>query len=288
MIRKAVLTAAGLGTRLLPTTKETPKELLPLFVRGFNGKIKLKPLLQIIFEQLYKSGIRRFCIVTGRGKRAIEDHFTPDYDYLNFLKNRNKSELAEELEHFYRMIESSEIMWVSQPYPKGFGDAVYRAKPYIGEECFLVHAGDTYIVSRNDKHISMLMKIHEETEADAIFLAFKTDNPRAYGVVLGKEEMDAVIKVSRVVEKPERPLSDIAIAPLYIFHPVIFKALETIGPGVGGEVQLTDAIQRLIDWNLKVYAVLLPEDSFLMDIGNPLSYWQALKTSYILATEGNG
>jgi len=99
MVRKAVIPAAGLGTRLLPATKETPKEMLPLFSRSRRGAV-LKPPLQIIYEQLYEAGMREFCIITGRTNRAIEDHFTPDENYINFLLKKNKSEQAEELENF--------------------------------------------------------------------------------------------------------------------------------------------------------------------------------------------
>jgi len=112
--KKVVITAAGLGTRLLPMSKELPKEMLPIFVRGVNG-FAVKPLLQALFEQLYKFGFREFCFVVGRGKRSIEDHFTPDWESVRNLDNRGKSGLAEDLEAFYRMVEGSKIMFVNQP-----------------------------------------------------------------------------------------------------------------------------------------------------------------------------
>jgi len=126
VMRKAVITAAGLGTRLSPATKELPKEMLPIFHRE-GDRIVVKPLLQLIFEQLHDVGIREFCFVIGRGKRAIEDHFTPDPIFLRELRERGKGREAESLERFYAMLSDSSITWVNQPEPRGFGDAVLGA-----------------------------------------------------------------------------------------------------------------------------------------------------------------
>ena len=150
-IKKVVITAAGLGTRLLSVTTEMPKEMLPLFCMGSNGDLLLKPVLQLIFEQLYEVGFREFCFIVGRGKRSIEDHFTPDYSYVELLRKRGKEGLAMELEEFYRKVESSVIAWINQPEPRGFGDAVLRAEPFVDNEPFLVHAGDTYVISRGTR-----------------------------------------------------------------------------------------------------------------------------------------
>ena len=124
-VGKVIITAAGLGTRLLSATKE----MLPLFCIGSNGDLSLKPVPQLIFEQLYGVGFREFCFIVGRGKRSIEDHFTPDYSYVELLRRRGKEGLAVEFEEFDRKVESSVIAWVNQPEPKGFGDAVLRAEP---------------------------------------------------------------------------------------------------------------------------------------------------------------
>ena len=142
-LEKVVITAAGLGTRLLPMSKEMPKEMLPIFVRGVNG-LALKPLLQALFEQLYSFGFRDFCFVVGRGKRSIEDHFTPDRGFVKLLRDRGKSALARELESFYEMVENSRILFVNQPEPKGFGHAVLMARPFVGDGLFVVYACDTY------------------------------------------------------------------------------------------------------------------------------------------------
>jgi len=146
MLNKAIVPAAGLGTRLTPATKEQPKEMLPVFTKAANGQICLKPLVQMIYEHLYDFGLIEFCFIIGRGKRAIEDHFTQDYGYVNMLKDKGKDTSALDLESFYDKLEKSKIVWVNQPEPKGFGDAVLRAKPFVGDEEFLVHAGDTYII----------------------------------------------------------------------------------------------------------------------------------------------
>lgn len=284
MIQKVVIPAAGLGTRLLPATKEMPKEMLPIFTKGNNGKVCLKPILQAVFEQLYDNGLREFCFIVGRGKRAISDHFASDNSFVRVLKKDNKDDLAVELEEFYGKISASSIVFVNQPEPKGFGDSVLRAKPFVGED-FLVHAGDTCIISPKHRHLSRLINIHQSYKADATFLVQEVEDPRQYGVMEGKETDRNVYVVGAVTEKPEKPLTNLAIMPVYVFNPVIFKALEVTQPGKGGEIQLTDGIQRLIDWGLKVMAVKLEEDEVRLDIGSPESCWEALNLSYQQAAE---
>jgi len=124
MIRKVVIPAAGLGTRLFPATKEQPKEMLPIFSTATNGDVSVKPVVQMVFEQLYDVGFREFCYVVGRGKRGIEDHFTPDSNFVRLLEGMGKNGQATELEDFYEKLRTSTIMWVNQPEPKGFGNAV--------------------------------------------------------------------------------------------------------------------------------------------------------------------
>jgi len=279
-MRKAVIPAAGLGTRLLPTTKEQPKEMLPVFALGSNGQGCLKPLLQLVFEQLFDAGFREFCFVIGRGKRAIEDHFTQDYGYVEMLRKNDKEGPASDLESFYRRLDSSTIVWVNQPEPRGFGDAVLKAESSIGNEEFLVNAGDTYVKSLGNAHLERLVTAHDELGADAAFIVQEVEDPRQYGVIEFREVEKEVYKVIKAVEKPEEPVSKLAIMPIYVFHPVIFKALETISPGKGGEMQLTDAIQTLVNWSLKVFAIKLKPDELRLDIGNPETYWEALQSSY--------
>jgi UTP--glucose-1-phosphate uridylyltransferase len=280
MIKKAVIPAAGLGTRLFPVTKEQPKEMLPLFCRLADGNIGVKPLLQMVFEQLYDAGFREFCFIVGRGKRSIEDHFTPDFNSIVMLKNSGRGARAFDLDGFYMKLKTSTIIWVNQPNPRGFGDAVLMASPFVQNEHCLVHAGDTYIVSRDAEHLKLLMEVYDRFNADAAFIVQKIHDPRQYGVIEVEEIENEVYRVKSAVEKPKKPPTNLAIMPIYVFHPVIFKALERTLPGKGGEIQLTDAIQRLIDWGLNVFAVKLNPDEIRLDIGNPETYWEALSLSY--------
>ncbi len=280
MIRKAVLPVAGLGTRLLPMTKEMPKEMLPIFLDSVNGGPCLKPIVQAIYEQLYDTGFREFGFIVGRGKRSIEDHFTPDEEFVRELEKMNKAELAEELRRFYWRVNNSTIVFINQPEPKGFGDAVLRAEYFINET-FLVHAGDMTILDKDCNHIRRLISSHEKYKADATMLIKEVENPEIYGVIEGKEIENGIYNVEKAVEKPEKPQTNLAIIPVYIFNPKIFKALEdTAQQKKGGEVQITDGIQEMIDQGLKVYAVKLPPDGILIDIGNPESCWQSFNISY--------
>jgi len=280
MIRKVIIPAAGLGTRLFPATKEQPKEMLPIFNNTADGEMVVKPVVQMVFEQLYDAGLREFCYIVGRGKRGIEDHFTPDEHCIKTLKGLGKSGQASDLEVFYDKLETSTIMWVNQPEPKGFGNAVLMAQPFVQNESCLVHAGDSFIISRDMDYIKKLLAAFERFNADAAFLVLEIEHPKQYGIVEGEEVEPGIIKVKSAVEKPEKPKTNWAIMAMYIFHPIIFKALEATEPGKNGEIQLTDAIQKLIDWDLKVYAVKLDKNYAHLDIGSPERYWEALELSY--------
>lgn len=280
MIRKVVITAAGIGTRLLTVTKEQPKEMLPLFTQNNNGGLCVKPLLQIVFEQLYGNGFRDFCFIIGRGKRVIEDHFTIDLAFVKQLNSKGKHELASPLEHFYTKLENSLIVWINQPEPKGFGHAVLMAKPYVKEETYLVHAGDTYIFSTNNTDpIKRLITNHNKNQPDATLLLKEIENPKQYGVAETKER-NGTITVERVIEKPKKPPTNLAVMPIYIFNPAIMTALEKTQPGLGGEIQLTDAIQKLITDGFEVQAVKLRNSEMRLDVGTPETYWHAIATSY--------
>ena len=284
MIRKVVVPAAGLGTRLFPATKEQPKEMLPVFCRLVDGEVGVKPLLQLVFEQLFEVGLREFCFVVGRGKRSIEDHFTPDPDCVSMLKGQGKVNQASDLEGFYEKLKTSTILWVNQPEPKGFGDAVLMARPFVQNEDCLVHAGDTYVLSEDAEHLRLLKIAYDRFDADAAFVVRETLDARQYGVIEGEEVEGGVYRVSGAVEKPEKPRTNLAITAIYSFDPVVFKALERTAPGKKGEIQLTDAIQKLVDWGLNVYAVKLNHDHSWLDIGSPETYWDALSLSYNFAS----
>jgi UTP--glucose-1-phosphate uridylyltransferase len=280
MVRKVIIPAAGLGTRLFPATKEQPKEMLPIFARSSNGSMLVKPVVQLVFEQLHDAGLREFCYVVGRGKRGIEDHFTPDIGCIKNLAEMGKNGQATDLEEFYEKLNTSTSMWVNQPEAKGFGNAVLMAQPFVQNESCLVHAGDSCIISKNMDYLKKLLEANEKFNADAAFLVLEIEKPKQYGIVEGEEVEPGIIKVKAVVEKPEKPKTNLAIMAMYVFHPVIFKALEATTPGKNGEIQLTDAIQKLVDWGLKVYAVKLDKNYSHLDIGSPERYWEALELSY--------
>jgi UTP--glucose-1-phosphate uridylyltransferase len=280
MIRKVVIPAAGLGTRLFPATKEQPKEMLPIFSINTNGNMLVKPVVQMVFEQVYDAGLREFCYVVGRGKRSMEDHFTPDPNCIRTLEDMGKNGQATDLEDFYEKLETSTIMWVNQPEPKGFGNAVLMAKPFVQNEHCLVHAGDSFIISKDMDYIKKLLAAYERLKADAAFIVLEIENPRQYGIIEGDEVETGIFKVKTAVEKPEKPPTNLAIMAMYVFHPVIFKALEATQPERKGEAQLTDAIQKLIDWGLSVYAVKLDKNYAHLDVGSPERYWDALALSY--------
>lgn len=282
MIDKAVIPAAGLGTRLLPVTKEQPKEMLPIFAMGSNGEVYVKPLLQLVFEQLYDLGIDKFCFITGKTKRAIEDHFTSDSNYVAMLKSKKKHVLAEDLENFYNRLKEASVVWINQPEPKGFGHAVYCARSFVDDDEFLVHAGDTYIISANNDHFKRLLKAH--SNVDATLMVQRVEDPRMYGVIKTEKIGEREYKVKEAIEKPKVPPTKLAIMPLYLFRPIIFEALEKVSPGKGGEIQLTDAIQLLIEWGCKVNAIELKPSEIRLDIGTPGMYWEAVKLSYEYAS----
>jgi UTP--glucose-1-phosphate uridylyltransferase len=178
VIRKVIIPAAGLGTRLFPATKEQPKEMLPIFSKTMNGEIAVKPVVQVVFEQLYDAGLREFCYIVGRGKRGIEDHFTPDVNCVRTLEGMGKNRQASDLEDFYEKLDTSTIMWVNQPEPKGFGNAVLMAQPFVQNESCLVHAGDSIIISKDMDYLKKLLEAFERFKADAAFLVLDIDNPK--------------------------------------------------------------------------------------------------------------
>lgn len=273
---KVVIPAAGLGTRLLPVTKEIPKEMLPIFLKQ-NDEVCFKPMMQAVFEQLYDFGFREFGFIVGRGKRAIEDHFTIDEGFVDYLKDNNKVKLAEGLRDFYEKIGNSTIVFINQPKPKGFGEAVYRVKSFTGNEPFMVHAGDDLILSPHNDHLGRMMKVFEDYDADAVFLVEEVEDARGYGVMVGDMIERDIFKVKKVVEKPKVPPSNLAVIALYFFKPIIYRAIEKVVPKGTAEVQLTDGINLLLDWQCKVYALKLKNEEHRLDIGNPEAYLRTLR-----------
>lgn len=273
MIKTAVIPVAGLGTRMLPFTKEQPKEMLPLFV-----KAGIKPTVQIIFEQLYAANIRKFIFIVGRGKRVIEDHFTPDYAFLRSIRSNG---MRKELSKFYKKIEASSVVWINQSHPKGFGHAVLLASPYVENDLFLVHAGDTIIMAPH--RINTIKEMTEKCDSDrhkhisCICIRKIADKKllKRHGVV----NINANFQVTRAVEKPSNPKSDFAIMPIYILTKKIFDILKKLPAGKGNEIQLTDAINYLIQSKQPVVAYVLTEEVLRIDVGSPETYYEALLSS---------
>ena len=269
---KVVITAAGKGTRLLPFTKEMPKEMMPIFSEVFTEKKVVLPLLQYIFEQFYSMNFRDYCFIVGREKRSIEDHFTPHETYLRELSGDYKKIMLK----FYQKLENSHLIWINQNKPLGFGDAVKRAERYVGKEDFIVHAGDVTILS-NSKHpiLRLIETAKQNPEAKAILLCKKVKDSKRYGVPTIEKLSNGVFNIKEVIEKPEKPKSEFGILPLYYFRKNIFSSLKKIKPGKGKEFQLTDAIQNMIQEKQKVLAITLDKSEKEVDVGTVESYRDA-------------
>lgn len=277
---KCVLTVAGLGTRLLPLTKELPKEMLPIYSRSSKGELIMKPILQIIFESLYNHNIRNFCFVTGRTKRAVKDHFTPDFKLVRYLQKNKKNSLAIELKNFYSKLQKSNIVFTYQPVPIGFGDAIQRSKKFASKDYFLLHAGDDIVISKNNNHLKRLESKFKKYEAEIACLVEKVNDPSHYGVVDGPILESEVIEIKKMVEKPKRPPSKNAIIAIYIFKPTIFKYLAMAKKISNPENQLAEAFNIAIKNGVKVIGVMLKNNEKRIDIGTPESYMKVLTSLY--------
>lgn len=242
-IKKAIIPAAGLGTRFLPATKAMPKEMLPILD---------KPTIQYIVEEAARAGIEDIIIVTGKHKRAIEDHFDSQKELESTLYEKGKLELLDRVQY---STDLANIFYIRQKEQKGLGDAIYTAKQFIGNEPFAVLLGDDIVESENPA-IKQLMEQYETTGKSVIGVQTVPDSEtHRYGIIAPKSQSDSLYKVNRFVEKPEKGTapSNLAIMGRYILSPKIFDYLETQTEGSGGEIQLTDAIERL-NKNDKVYA----------------------------------
>lgn len=233
---KAVIPAAGLGTRFLPITKAQPKEMLPVYD---------KPTIQYVVKEAVDSGIDNILIITGRGKRAIEDHFDRSFELESNLMKEDKVDLIPELEAISNM---ADIHYIRQKEQRGLGDAVYCARKYVGNEAFAVLLGDTITINKKPC-TKQLMEKYEEYGASIIAVEkVRREKIPSYGIVKATPLND-VYKIEDLVEKPkiEEAPSNLGIIGRYILTPEIFKCIEKVEPGVGGEIQLTDAIRLLKD-----------------------------------------
>lgn len=236
-VTKAVIPAAGLGTRFLPATKAQPKEMLPIVD---------KPAIQYIVEEAVASGIEDIIIISGRNKRSIEDHFDKSYELEMSLEEKGKFDLLEEIEAISSL---ANIHYIRQKEAKGLGDAIYCAKSFIGDEPFAVLLGDIVLQSEQPV-LAQLIDIYEQQPVSVIGVQdVAKEEVVNYGIIdpLSINKETGIIEVSRFVEKPaiEDAPSTLAIMGRYILTPSIFDILEKTTPGSGGEIQLTDAIEEL-------------------------------------------
>lgn len=261
-IKKAVIPAAGLGTRFLPATKAQPKEMLPIVD---------KPAIQYIVEEAVQAGIEDIIIITGKHKKSIADHFDRNIELEMALKEKQKEKLLEIVEDISSMID---IHYVRQKKPKGLGHAIYCARTFIGNDPFAVLLGDDIVVS--DKPVIQQMAEIYEKEENPILGVQKVPHMEIskYGVVKYSKSQGRVYDVEDLIEKPpvdEAP-SDLAIMGRYIITPDIFDILADTKPGKGGEIQLTDALNELAH-RRKVQAYNFKGDRY--DVGNKLGFLKA-------------
>jgi UTP--glucose-1-phosphate uridylyltransferase len=269
---KVVITAAGKGTRLLPFTKEMPKEMMPIFSNITTNKKVVLPLLQYVYDQLYAMNFRDYCFIVGREKRTIEDHFTPHETYVRDLEGDYKKIMLK----FYQKLEKSHLVWINQNKPMGFGDAVKCAEGHVGKEDFIVHAGDVTILSKSKHPILRLIETAKKyPNAKAILLCKTITDSKKYGVPTISKISDSLFDVTEVIEKPDKPKSNFGILPLYYFKSDIFSSLKKIKPGKGKEFQLTDAIQHLIKNGNQVLSIKLNKNEEEVDVGNVEAYRNA-------------
>ncbi|MCP3761383.1 UTP--glucose-1-phosphate uridylyltransferase GalU [Domibacillus sp. A3M-37] len=234
-VRKAIIPAAGLGTRFLPATKALPKEMLPIVD---------KPTIQYIVEEAIASGIEDIIIVTGKGKRAIEDHFDASAELERNLSEKGKTDLLEKVRHSSNL---ADIHYIRQKEPKGLGHAVWCARNFIGDEPFAVLLGDD-IIQSDTPCLKQLIDQYEETQSSIIGVQQVPDHEAyRYGIVDPSSKQGLRYQVNNFVEKPVpgTQLSNLAIIGRYILRPEIFIFLDKQQKGAGGEIQLTDAIQAL-------------------------------------------
>lgn len=236
-IKKAIIPAAGLGTRFLPATKAMPKEMLPIVD---------KPAIQFIVEEAVKSGIEDIIIVTGRGKRSIEDHFDKSYELEETLYRKNKHDILQEVQQISNM---ANIHYIRQKEPRGLGDAILCARRFIGDEPFAVLLGDDVVMSVRPCLHQLIQIFNRYSSTIVGVQQVHEEEINKYGIIDPKNILPTpnVISVNKLVEKPsvEEAPSNYAILGRYILKPEIFPILAELKPGAGGEIQLTDAINRL-------------------------------------------
>lgn len=261
-IKKAVIPAAGLGTRFLPATKAIPKEMLPIVD---------KPTIQYIVEEIIASGIEDVLIITGRNKGSIEEHFDRAVELEDNLEKTNKEEMLEEVRKISKMIN---IHTVRQKDPLGLGHAVYCAKSFVGNEPFAVLLGDDVVDSKKPC-LKQMMEVFNEYQSTILGVQpVRWENVNKYGIVSGEKLSDTIYSVKDLVEKPNRDVAptNIAILGRYILTPKIFEILENTSRGVGGEIQLTDGLKKLSNIE-KMFAYTFEGKRY--DVGSKIGFLEA-------------
>jgi UTP--glucose-1-phosphate uridylyltransferase len=264
MVRKAVIPAAGLGTRFLPATKAQPKEMLPLVD---------KPAIQYVVEEAVRAGITDILIITGRGKRTLEDHFDRSFELEFYLAQAGREREAAEMRH---IAELADIHYVRQAEPKGLGHAVGVARSHVGDEPFAVLLGDD-LMAETSTVLADMVAASEKMNASVIALKpFPPEEISAYGCVAAEtlEDGGPLVRVTGLVEKPpaaEAP-SNLAIMGRYVLTPEIFDCIDRVEPGRGGEIQLTDAMSLLLERE-SLYGFTFTDGRY--DTGNKLDWLRA-------------
>lgn len=261
-ITKAVIPAAGLGTRFLPVTKASPKEMLPLVD---------KPLIQYVVEEAVASGIQQIIIITGRGKRAIEDHFDISFELEETLKNNGKEDLLKDLR---KISEMADFCYIRQSQARGLGHALLCAKNLIGDEAFAVLLGDD-IIDGPVPALQQMMEVYHRNPAPLIGIqqVAKAD-VQQYGIIDAAPAIDGLYKINDLIEKPaprEAP-SNLAVIGRYLLTPDVFEYLEKTKPGKNNEIQLTDALKQLAHART-MYGYLIQGNRF--DAGDKLGFLKA-------------
>ena len=271
-IRKAVIPAAGFGTRFLPATKAQPKEMLPIVDT---------PAIQYIVKEALDSGIEEILIITGRSKRAIEDHFDSSVELEELLQKQGKNkQLA-----MVKDLADIKVHFIRQKAPRGLGDAVLCAKAFIGDEPFAVLLGDDIVYNPEKPCLQQLMECYETHPGIILGAQFvPNDKVSSYGIVSGEPLADNLYRVNGLVEKPsvDKAPSNLAVLGRYILTPDIFDILENTKPGVGNEVQLTDALAAS-----KTDTYALAYEGIRYDTGDKLGYLKAT-VEYALRNEELG
>jgi UTP--glucose-1-phosphate uridylyltransferase len=261
-VTKAVIPAAGLGTRFLPATKAQPKEMLPVVDR---------PAIQYVVEEAVKAGIDDILIITGRGKRSLEDHFDRNFELEHQLHEKGKSE---DLIEIRELADLADIHYVRQGEALGLGHAVSTARKHVGDHPFVVMLGDDIMVDGAELLTSMIGAYEEQQASVIALLEVPHEDIGSYGCVRPQEVSDRLVKVLDIVEKPDPSVapSDLAVVGRYVLTPEVFDALEDVEPGYGGEIQLTDALAKLVKTQ-GVYGYTFDQGRY--DIGMKIDYLRA-------------